>query len=108
MKLEPIVKEAVINFGDCTPQYKEFMLDAFNKIAAYENIDSVDPNDFEVMYASTEPTNNFYGAFVTSIFGSYLLHDMRYELAALDQDETNGCIVLFYSLSKLCNEDKIN
>jgi hypothetical protein len=105
MKLEPIVKDAVINFADCVPTYKEFMLDAFNKIAAHENIDSVDPDDFEVMYANVEPTNNFYGSFVTSIFGSYLIHDMRYEQKVCDEDDTTECTILLYSVTKLSNED---
>jgi hypothetical protein len=106
MKQELIVKDAVVNFADCVPQYKEFMLDAFNKIAAHENIDSVDPEDFRVQYASAEPTNNFGGAFVTSIFGSYLIYDMQFQEKVCDEDDATECTILFYSLSKLSDDAK--
>ena len=102
MKVELIKKDAAINFADCVPQVKEIMLDAFDKIMTYENaVDGCDPDDFEVYYSSDEPTNNFGGAFITSIFGSYLLHDMREEQIAWYENDPTLCTVLFYSLSKI-------
>jgi hypothetical protein len=105
MKLEPIVKDAAINFYDCVPQFKELMLDAFNHIAKYENVvDGVDAEDFEVLYASAEPTNDFFGAFITSIFGSYMMHDFREEQKVCDEDDATECNIFFYSLTKLSND----
>lgn len=107
MKLTPIVKEHPINFADCVPQVKEIILDAFDKIMVFEDaIDGVDPNDFEVHYASDEPTNTFGGAFITSIFGSYLLHDLREEQKVWYVDDPTECTILFYSLTKI--EDNAN
>ena len=104
MKLEPIVKDHPINFADCVPQVKEIILDAFDKIMKYEDAPVADPDDFEVHYASDEPTNTFGGAFITSIFGSYLLHDLREEQKVWYVDDPTECTILFYSLTKLSND----
>jgi hypothetical protein len=104
MKVELIKKDAAINFADCVPQVKEIMLDAFDFIMTHENAPMADPEDFEVHYASDEPTNNFGGAFITSIFGSYLLHDIREEQIAWYENDPNLYTVLFYSLSKLSDD----
>ena len=105
MKLELIKKDAAINFADCVPQVKEVMLDAFDKIMTHENVvDGADPDDFQVHYASDEPTNDFGGAFITSIFGSYLLHDIREEQIEWYENDPNLYTVLFYSLSKLSDD----
>ena len=105
MKLELIKKDAAINFADCVPQVKEIMLDAYDFIMTYENVvDGCEPDDFEVYYANGEPTNTFGGAFITSIFGSYLLHDIREEQIAWYENDPNLYTVLFYSLSKLSDD----
>lgn len=107
MKLTPIVKEHPINFADCVPQVKEIILDAFDKIMDYENaVDGVDPNDFEVHYSSDEPTNTFGGAFITSIFGSYLLHDLEERQIQWYENDPNYYTVLFYSLTKIEDDAK--
>lgn len=105
MKLELIKKDAAINFSDCVPQVKEIMLEAFELIMEHENVvDGADDDDFEVHFASGEPTNTFGGAFITSIFGSYLLHDIREEQIAWYENDPIECTVLFYSLSKLSDD----
>ena len=105
MKVELIKKDAAINFADCVPQVKEIMLHAFDFIMTYENVvDGCEPDDFEVYYSSDEPTNNFGGCFITSIFGSYLLHDMREEQIAWYENDPNLYTVRFYSLSKLSDD----
>lgn len=102
MELKTIVKDHPINFADLVPQVKEVMLDAFEKIAEYESIEDLDPDtDFDVHYSSDEPTNTFGGAFITSIFGSYLLHDLREEQIAWYENDPIECTVLFYSLTKI-------
>jgi hypothetical protein len=105
MKVETIVTDATINFFDCAPQVKEVMLHAFEVIMTHENaVDGADPEDFKVHYASDEPTNNFGGAFITSIFGSYLLHDLREEQIAWYENDPTLCNVIFYSLSKISDQ----
>jgi hypothetical protein len=105
MKVELIKKDAAINFADCVPQVKEIMLDAFDIIMTHENVvDGCEPEDFEVHYASDEPTNTFGGCFITSIFGSYLLHDMREEQIAWYENDPNLYTVVFYSLSKISDD----
>jgi len=105
MKLEPIVKDAAINFADCVPQFKELMLDAFNHIAKYENVvDGVVAEDFEVLYAMQVHPYDFFGAFITSIFGSYIMHDFREEQKVCDEDDATECNIFFYSLTKLSND----
>ena len=109
MKLEPIVKDAAINFFDCAPQVKEVMLHAFEVIMTYENaVDGADPEDFQVLHSMDEPTNSFGGSFVTSIFGTYLLHDIVVEQKVCDEEDQTECTVLFYSLTKISDEDKTN
>ena len=105
MKLELIKKDAAINFADCVPQVKEIMLDVFEIISMHENVvDGADDDDFKVHYASDEPTNTFGGAFITSIFGSYLLHDIREEQIEWYENDPNLYTVLFYSLSKITDQ----
>jgi len=105
MKIELIKKDAAINFADCVPQVKEIMLDAFDIIMTHENATfGADPDDFEVHFGSDEPTNNFGGAFITSIFGSYLLHDIREEQIEWYENDPNLYTVVFYSLSKLSDD----
>jgi hypothetical protein len=102
MKVETIVTDAAINFADCVPDIGDRLENAFEKIYLHENVTGdIDPDDFEVYYSSDEPTNNFGGAFITSIFGSYLLHDMREEQIAWYENDPTLCTVLFYSLSKI-------
>ena len=108
MKLELIVKDAAINFADSWPELKDIMLDAFDKIAAHENIESVDPDDFDVHHADSEETNLFSGSFITSMYGSYLLHDIREEVKLCDEDDVTECTIIFYSLTKLSNDNKTN
>jgi hypothetical protein len=108
MKLELIKKDAAINFADCVPQVKEIMLDVFEHIMEFENaIDGADDDDFKVMYASDEPTNTFGGAFITSIFGSYLLHDIREEQIEWYENDSNLYTVLFYSITKISDNETI-
>ncbi len=105
MKVELIKKDAAINFADCVPQVKEIILDAFDIIMTHENVvDGCDPEDFEVHFASGEPTNTYGGAFITSIFGSYLLHDIREEQMVWYENDPNEYTILFYSLSKLSDD----
>jgi hypothetical protein len=102
MKITLIKKDAAINFADCVPQVKEIILEAFELIMTHENaVDGADPEDFKVHFASDEPTNTYGGAFITSIFGSYLLHDIREEQIAWYENDPNLYTVLFYSLSKI-------
>lgn len=101
MKIETIVTDAAINFADCTPQLKEIMLDVFNKIYTHENIIGGDPDDFQVQHSSDEPTNVFSGSFITSIYGSYLLHDLRVEEVVCDEEDQIECTIVIYSLSKI-------
>jgi len=105
MKVETIVTDAAINFADCAPQVKEIMLHSFEVIMTHENaVDGANPEDFEVLHASAEPTNNFGGTFITSIFGSYLLHDLREEQIAWYENDPTLCNVIFYSLSKISDQ----
>lgn len=109
MKLKPIVKDAAINFFDCAPQVKEVMLDAFERIMEFENaVDGADPEDFQVLHANAEPTNDFGGCYITSIFGSYLLHDAHEEQKVCDEEDQTECTILFYSITKISDEDKTN
>jgi hypothetical protein len=101
MKITPIVTDAAINFADCVPQVKEIMLHAFENIYTYENVLEGDPDDFEVFYSSDEPTNDYGGAFIVSIYGSYLLHDIREEQKVWWVDDPTECTILTYSLSKI-------
>lgn len=106
MKLQTIKTDRAINFADCVPQVKEIMLDAFDHIMEFENaVDGADPDDFEVHYSSDEPTNNFGGAFITSIFGSYLLHDLREEQIEWYENDPNLYTVVFYSLTKISDNE---
>ena len=107
MKITTIVTDAAINFADCEPQVKEIMLDAFEKIYTHENITDGDSDNFEVYYSNDEPTNNFGGAFITSIYGTYLLHDIRDQQVVCDEDNQFECTVLYYSLSKLSDIETI-
>jgi hypothetical protein len=106
MKVELIKKDAAINFADCYPQRKEIILDAIEHIYTYENVMQGDPEDFEVSYGSDETTNTFGGAFFTSIYGSYLLHDLRVEEVVCDEETQFECTIAFYSLSKISDDDK--
>jgi hypothetical protein len=101
MKITPIVTDAAINFADCNPQVKEIMLHAFENIYTYENVLEGDPDDFEVFYSSDEPTNDYGGAFIVSIYGSYLLHDLRVEDVVCDEENQIECTIAIYSLSKI-------
>jgi len=101
MKVELIKKDAAINFADCAPQVKEIMLEAFELIYTHENVMEGDPNDFEVFYSSDEPTNDYGGAFIVSIYGSYLLHDLRVEDVVCDEENQIECTIAIYSLSKI-------
>jgi hypothetical protein len=105
MQVETIVTDAAMNFFDCAPQVKEIMLHAFEVIMTHENaVDGANPEDFKVHYASDEPTNNFGGAFITSIFGSYLLHDLRVEDVVCDEEDQIECTIAIYSLSKISDQ----
>ena len=105
MKIETIVTDSPINFADCTSNIGDILENAFEKIYLHENVTgAIDPEDFEVYYASDEPTNNFGGAFLTSIFGSYLLHDLREEQIAWYENDPTLCNVIFYSLSKISDQ----
>ena len=104
MKVELIKKDATINFFDCVPQVKEIMLDAFELIYTHENVIEGDPDDFEVYYSSDEPTNTFGGAFIVSIYGSYLLHDLRVEDVVCDEETQLECTIAIYSLSKISDD----
>jgi hypothetical protein len=107
MKVELIKKDAAMNFADVFPQVKEIMLDAFDIIMTHENVvDGADPDDFEVHYSDGEETNSFGGCFITSIFGSYLLHDIREEQIAWYENDPTLCTVVFYSISKISDDDK--
>jgi len=107
MKVELIKKDAAMNFADVFPDVGDILENAFEHIITHENVvDGADPDDFEVYYANGEPTNSYGGAFITSIFGSYLLHDMREEQIAWYENDPTLCTVVFYSLSKLSDDDK--
>jgi hypothetical protein len=104
MKIETIVTDAAINFADVEPQVKEIMLHAFEHIYTHENVMEGDPDDFEVYFSNDEPTNKFGGAFITSIYGSYLLHDLRVEDVVCDEETQIECTIAIYSLSKISDD----
>ena len=104
MKIELIKKDAAINFADVVPQVKEVMLEAFKLIMTHENAPMAEDDDFEVHHSSSEPTNNFGGTFITSCYGSYLLHDIRVEEVVCDDEDQIECTILFYSLSKISDQ----
>ena len=104
MKLELIVEDAAINFADVEPQIKEIMLHAFDLIYTHENVMEGDPDDFETYYGNGEPTNTFGGAFITSCYGSYLLHDIREEQKVCDEEDKTECTILYYSLTKISDQ----
>jgi hypothetical protein len=106
MKIELIKKDAAINFADVEPQVKEIMLHAFDLIYTHENVMEGDPDDFETYFSSDEPTNTFGGAFIVSIYGSYLLHDLRVEDVVCDEETQIECTIAIYSLSKISDDDK--
>jgi hypothetical protein len=109
MKLELIKKDVGVSFVDnLFVNWIDVMEDVFDEIAIYEKaVDVADPEDFKVMYANAEPTNNFNGAFITSMYGTYLLHDLREEKVAYNNNEEHFFPVLYYSLTKL-SEDATN
>ena len=105
MKLELIVEDAAINFADVIPKQKEIMLDVFKNIMDFEYaVDGVDPEDFKILFANSEPSNNYGGAFITSIYGSYLLHDVREEQKVCDEEDQTECTILLYSLTKISDQ----
>ena len=111
MKIETIVTDSPINFADCTSNIGDILENAFEKIYLHENvIGAIDPEDFETYYANDyyandEPSsNNFGGAFITSCYGSYLLHDLREEQIAWYENDPTLCNVIFYSLSKITDQ----
>ena len=105
MKVITIATDAAINFADVIPQQKEIMLDVFKNIMDFEYaVDGVDPEDFKVQFANSEPTNNFGGAFITSCYGSYLLHDIREEQKVCDEEDKTECTILYYSLTKISDQ----
>jgi hypothetical protein len=93
MKLEQIFKNVAINFADGEVRHLEILSDAFDRIRTYEDAEVIE-DDFEVQYPNAEPTNDFSGIFITSILGTYLLHDMR----------MLGATVLLYSITKLTDQ----
>lgn len=95
MKLELIKKDIAIHNPDGNDiAVKEILFDAFNRIMTFEEADiTADAGDFEVCFSNEEETNSFSGAFITSMFGTYLLHDMH-----------SVSTVFLYSLTKLSDE----
>jgi hypothetical protein len=106
MKLELIKKDVGVSFVDSLfVDWTAVEEDVFDEIAIYENAVAVaDPEDFQVTFANAEPTNNFNGAFITSMYGTYLLHDLREEKVAYNNNEEHFFPVLYYSLTKLSND----
>jgi len=108
MKITPIKENAAINFADCFPDVSDILENAFELIVEHENvIDGANPEDFKVHFASDEPNNTYGGAFITSIFGSYLLHDLRERQIAWYKNDPNLYTVVFFSLSKI-EDDETN
>ena len=94
MQLELIKKDIAMNFADGEPQVREILFDAFDRIMTFEEAQiTYDAGDFEVCYSNAEETNSFSGIFITSMFGTYLLHDMH-----------TVSSVLLYSLTKLSDQ----
>jgi len=101
MEVITIVTDAAINFADSNPTSKDILLDVFNKIFQHENVTDGNPDDFEVCYSNNEPTNDFAGMFITSCYGTFLLHDIRVEEVVCDEEDQIECTILFYTLSKI-------
>ena len=98
MKLETIVQDYPINFGDCVPSYKDIMLEATDQICIHEGdaIDLGDANEyFQIMEGRSD---DFGGAFINTPKGSYILHDLREETFA------EGVVTyLYFSITKIIN-----
>ena len=104
MKVITIATDAAINFADCNPTSKDIILDVFNRIFQHENVTDGNPDDFEVCYSAGGLDGG--QAFITSKYGTHYVHDIREEQIASSNNEENLCSVIFYSLTKILEENK--